>query len=174
MTKKGLLIGGIAVLALAVPAIAQIAKPDRPTQTRAGAEAKVRTYFARIDADKDGFVTAQDMSVMRGVAMGNLFDLMDADKNGSLSRTEFDSAHAGGGKHRMGGGHGMKMGRGGGRLMMMADADKDGRVALSEAVTGTLTMFDRADANKDGTLTADERRAARQAMRAAWRAKTAG
>ena len=172
MTKKAMLIGGIAIVALAVPAIAQMAKPDRPAQTRAEAEAKVRSHFAMIDADKDGFVTAQDMNAMRGAAMGKMFERMDTDKNGSVSRAEFDAMHAGG-KHRMGGGNGMKMGRGGGRMMMMADTDKDGRVALTEAVNGALAMFDRADANKDGTLTAEERRTARQTMRDVWRAKTA-
>jgi Ca2+-binding EF-hand superfamily protein len=171
MTKKAMLIGGIAVLALAVPAIAQMAKPDRPVQTRTEAEAKVRQHFAMIDADKDGFVTAQDMSAMRGAAMSKMFERMDTDKNGSISRAEFDAMHTGG-NHRMGGGHDMKMGRSGGRIMMMADTDKDGRVALTEAVNGAMAMFDKADANKDGTLTAEERRAARQAMREAWRGKT--
>jgi EF-hand domain pair/EF hand len=173
VTKKSMLIGGIAVLALAVPAVAQMVKPDRPAQTRAEAEAKVRSHFAMMDSDKDGFVTTEDMSAMRGAAMGKMFERMDSDKNGSISRAEFDAAHAGNKRH-MGGDHDMKMGRGGGgMLMMMADTDKDGRVALSEAVNGALAMFDRADTNKDGTLTSEERRAARRAMRDVWRAKAA-
>ncbi len=170
MTKKAMLIGGAAILALAVPAIAQMAKTDRPAQTRAEAEAKVRSHFAMIDPDKDGYVTAQDMSAMRGAAMGKIFERMDTDKNGAISRAEFDTARSVG--HRgMGGEHGMRMGHGGGRMMMMADADKDGRVSQAEAVTGALAMFDRADTDKNGTLTPEERRAARQAMREAWRAK---
>ena len=184
MTKKAMLIGGAAVLVLAVPAIAQMAKPDRPAQTRAEAEAKVRSHFAMLDADKDGFVTAAEIGAVRGEAMGKMFERMDADKNGSVSRAEFDAAHKGGpggehgGRHamRMGGGeHGMKMGgmkMGGGRMMMMADADKDGRVSQAEAVTGALTMFDRADTDKNGILTSSERRSAWQAMRDAWRAKS--
>jgi hypothetical protein len=170
MTKKAMLIGGAAVLALAVPAIAQMAKPDRPAQTRAEAEARVRERFTMIDANKDGFVTAQDVTAMRGAARGAMFERMDTDKNGSVTRAEFDAVHSQAG-HQMGGGHGMKMGRGGGRMMMMADADKDGRVSQSEAVTGALAMFDRADTDKNGTLTPEERRAAHQAMRAAWKAK---
>jgi EF hand len=179
MTKKAILIGGAAVLVLAVPAIAQMAKPDRPAQTRVEAEAKVRSHFAMLDANKDGFVTAAEIGEIRGEAMGKMFEQMDADKNGSISRAEFDAAHAGG-HHR--GGHdmqmgrgdhdGMKMGRGGGRMMMMADADKDGRVSRAEAVSGALAMFDRADTDKDGILTAAERRSAWQAMRDAWRAKS--
>lgn len=184
MTKKAMLIGGAAVFVLAVPAIAQMAKPERPAQTRADADAKVRSHFAMLDTDKDGFVTTAEIGAMRGEAMGKMFERMDADKNGSISRTEFDAAHTArraeghhGGGHamKMGGGeHGMNMGRGGGRMMMMADADKDGRVSQSEAVNGALAMFDRADTDKNGTLTSSERRSAWQAMRDAWRSKPAG
>lgn len=170
MSKKFAMIAGAAAIVLAVPAIAQMAKPDRPAQTRAAAEAKVRTYFARIDVDRDGFITAQHLSAMRAQAKDKRFDRLDADDNGSISRTEFDNADAG---NRRGGRAAMRMGGMNGRLMMLADADRDGRVALDEAVTGALTMFDRADANKDGTLTMEERRDARQAMRNAWRNRTA-
>lgn len=164
MTRNVMLIGGAAVLALAVPAIAQMAKPDRPATTRAEAETKIRSHFAAMDADKDGFVTATEIGTGRGK---KAFEAMDSDTNGSISRAEFDARHAGRG-------HGMKMGHGGGRLMMMADADKDGRVSQNEAVAGALAMFDRADTDKNGTLTSEERRSARQAMRAAWRAKAGG
>lgn len=169
MTKKAMLIGSAVAVVLAVPAIAQMAKPEGPPQTRAAAEAKVRSHFAKIDADKDGFVTAQDISAMRAQVKEKRFERLDADDDGSISRTEFANADAG---VRRGGPRGAKMSRMGGRLMMMADTDKDGRIALNEAVAGAMTMFDRADADEDGTLTSDERRAARQAMRNAWRART--
>lgn len=171
MTKKAILIGTAVAVVLAVPAIAQMAKPERPAQTRAAAEAKVRQYFAKVDADSDGFVTAQDMSAIRAQAKDKRFERLDADNDGSISRSEFESSNAG---TRRGGQRGMKMGAMGGQLMMMADANKDGRVALNEAVAGAMTMFDRADTDKNGTLTAEERRAARQAMRDAWRARTTG
>ncbi len=170
MTRKAMLIGTAVAVVFAVPAIAQMAKPERPAQTRTAAEAKVRMYFAKIDADKDGFVTAQDMAAIRVQAKDKMFARVDADGNGSISRSEFDNADA---AKRRDGQAGMKMGGMRARLMTMADTDKDGRVALTEAVAGAMTMFDRADANKDGTLTTDERRAARQAMRDAWRAKSA-
>ncbi len=170
MSKKAILIGSAAAIVLAVPAIAQMAKPDRPAQTRAAAEAKVRTYFAKIDADQDGFVTAQEMSAIRAQAKDKRFERLDTDDNGSISRTEFENADV---RNRRGGRAAMRMGGMNGRLMMLADSDRDGRVALNEAVTGAMTMFDRADADKDGTLTMEERRDARQAMRNAWRARTA-
>ena len=44
-------------------------------------------------------------------------------------------------------------------------------VIASDAVQDLLARFDKADANSDGTISTDERKAARQAMREAWRAK---
>ena len=195
MTNKILLIGGAAVLALAVPAIAQMNKPDQPSQTRAQAEAKVREHFTKLDVNKDGFVASDEMKLrmtaMHQESNDQHWARLDTDKNGSISRQEFDVAHGpkagmathsmkgekGDGAHsekqvgmRHSGGHG---GKGMRQMMMMhmADTDKDGRVSQKEAIDGSLAMFDRADANKDGTLTQEERRSARQAMRQAWRAK---
>lgn len=166
MNRKAILIGSAIAAVVAVPAIAQMAKPERPSQTRAAAEAKVRSYFAKIDADGDGFVTAQDMTTTRAQAKDKRFERLDADDNGSINRAEFENAGSG---NRRGGGGGMRMRGMNGRVMMMADTNRDGRVALNEAVTGAMTLFDRADTNKDGMLTMDERRAARQVMRDAWR-----
>ena len=195
MTNKILMIGGAAVLALAVPAIAQINKPDQSSQTRAQAEAKVREHFTKLDVNKDGFVASDEMKLrvtaMHQKSNDQHWARLDTDKNGSISRQEFDVAHgpkAGMATHLMkgekadgahsekqvgmrhSGGHG---GKGMRHMMMMhmADTDKDGRVSQKEAVDGSLAMFDRADANKDGTLTQEERRSARQAMRQAWRAR---
>lgn len=96
----------------------------------------------------------------------------DADGNGSLSRAEYDAMtearrvrmrehmqQAGdeGLRHR-----GMRRGDHFARM----DSDGDGRVTLAELSERALARFDRADADHDGTVTPEERRAARQAMRA--------
>lgn len=47
----------------------------------------------------------------------------------------------------------------------LADADKNGQVTLAEATSAALARFDRMDANKDGKLTAQERRDAMKQMR---------
>jgi hypothetical protein len=47
----------------------------------------------------------------------------------------------------------------------MADTDKDGAVSQAEFMAAAMQRFDRADANHDGTVTRDERKAAFQAMR---------
>jgi len=46
----------------------------------------------------------------------------------------------------------------------MADLNKDGRVSLQEATTAALQHFDQADANRDGQITPEERRAMHQRM----------
>jgi Ca2+-binding EF-hand superfamily protein len=48
----------------------------------------------------------------------------------------------------------------------MADVNKDGKVSLAEMQQAALAHFDRADLNHDGTLTPDERKQARQQLKA--------
>ena len=48
---------------------------------------------------------------------------------------------------------------------------KDGKVTEAEATAAALSRFDAADTNKDGTISDAERQAAREKMRAAWKAK---
>lgn len=213
---------GATALMVAIPAMAQVAPPAVPnaptppramevTQTRDQAVAKVRTHFATMDINRDGFVNEAEMQSMRGHHQGQrmrqmgqrrqamrdpsqAFDRLDANRDNMISREEFARAremreerriainrapgapgapgmagdHHGMGKmHRMGG-KGM-----GGRMMRMADLDRDGRVSLQEATTSALQRFDRIDANRDGRITPDERRQQRE-QRKAMRAPKAG
>lgn len=198
--KKTLLIAGIAALATA-PLIAQEMKGHeghgmmaRESMTRTSAEARVKTQFAEMDANKDGAVTQAEMESARTAHMAkrqdDMFAKMDADKNGSISRVEFDAHH----QHKMSGhtassqpmarqgnmkemhmrhGGGGKAGMAGmdGRMFAMADADKDGKVTEAEATQAAMTHFDKIDANKDGTISDTEHQAARAKMRAEWKAK---
>lgn len=180
MMKKFLLAGvAIAAAAGLAPVLAQSAPAPMTHQmaaksmTRAEVVQKVQQHFQRIDGDRDGFVTQAELdSAMqaRKQKMGErmaargakMFDRLDSNKDGAISRAEFDAAHAKRGGWR--GGHRAKLGGMGGRMLMMADADKDGRVSLAEATAAATARFDRADTNRDGTLTPEERRAARQSM----------
>jgi Ca2+-binding EF-hand superfamily protein len=179
-----------------------MAMKERWTQpeTRAEAEARIAEHFAAFDADKDGAVTTAEIDAQRarmretmaarmGEMQARMFDKLDADRNGTISKAEWDAHHAGmkakfearetadkDGKHhekRMmmhrGGHHDM-----GARLMTRADSNNDGRITLAEVKAAALARFDSADANKDGTLTPEERRAHHQEMRQERRDKRGG
>ncbi len=123
--------------------------------------------------------------------MTAVFDRLDADHNGQISRAEFVTGHQGMhgmGSHREGmqgrmghdemrghggmGGHGM-MGMMMGPMMAMVDTDKDGSVSQAEFTAAAARHFDEVDTNHDGSITREERQAAHQAMRAQWQARNA-
>ena len=190
--NKYLLAGAAAVgVASFGPALAQSAgeqaqanAPHRAdaaqVHTRADMQARVAEHFARVDADRDGFVTkaeaasaAQGMRTRIRERIGErrelMFERLDANRDGVISRAEFDAAQAqrrqrlaGGDKGQHRGMHAMRMF--GGRMFEAADANNDGRVSLQEAQATALRHFDMADANRDGQVTRDERRQMRQRM----------
>lgn len=165
-------------------------------QTRAEVTAKVQQHFAMMDSNRDGFIAGDEMNAMGGKhhggrmghggdkmamhdgPMGNpgaMFDRLDANHDGSISRDEFAKGRemrierkvvingAPGADHagmmKM---HGMK--GMGGHMLKMADANKDGRITLAEMTNAALQRFDRADTNRDGTVTREERKAMHQQM----------
>lgn len=109
------------------------------------------------------------------------FDRLDSDKNGSISREEFTKAREerierrveriekikegapkdGNGIRRFVMRH-HRAGGFGGRMIVMADTNKDGQITLAEAEAMALQHFEQMDANKDGQVTREERRAGRQ------------
>jgi hypothetical protein len=185
---KKIAFAGVALATLiSLPAFAQ-PPIDGPAAgkpvTRADVRSRVEARFARADANRDGFVTREEVEARRGEGRERLearrgdrrealFARFDANRDGVLSREEFNAPRAGMGEGQR---RGQRFGRGGGmgggirgRAFAALDSDRDGRVSLAEAEAGALRLFDRADSNRDGTVTPDERRAARQAFRAARR-----
>lgn len=135
--------------------------------TRAQAEARAGQMFDRMDANKDGRVDAAD----RAARQAAMFDRIDTSKDGQISREEFTAHHAAMGQRREGRhGDGQRAGqrmghhRGkhGGHHGMMGP---DGAATRAEFTAAALARFDRMDADKNGTVTVDERRAARESMR---------
>jgi len=180
---------GAAALAVVSPAVAQVAPvaprqpvPAQRVHTRAEVQATTAQMFARLDVNRDGFVTKAEADAARsqqrakfaaraGEKRGAAFDRLDANRDGSVSRPEWDArtaqrqqrVAANGAKTR-GGMRGM---RGlGGRMFDMADANRDGRVSIQEAQSAALQHFDMMDANRDGQITPQERGQMRQQMRA--------
>lgn len=182
---KQLLFSAVALCAVAgiAPAFANSAPaPQRmphamQPMTRAEMIQKVQDHFAKLDSNKDGFVTKAEMDAAQAAMRGKMadrmkqresgmFDRMDANHDGSISRAEFDAAHTAMAA-RMGD-KGMAMHAAmAGRMFGAADANKDGRVSLQEATGAAAAHFDRLDSNHDGTLTPDEMRAGHKGMRGA-------
>ena len=178
----------VALTAIA-PALAQTAQaPLAPrvgkAMTQAEVAQKVQRRFVRLDANRDGFITQAEvqagaaqrpMRQRQGAGMrgqhrnpGAMFDRLDTDRNGQISRAEFDAMHAQRGQRMKMMGAMRGHGRGfGGHMFAMADLNKDGRVSLQEATAASLQHFNAADANRDGSVTPDERRQMRMQMRAA-------
>lgn len=148
-------------------------------QTRAEVVGRVQRMFARLDQNRDGTLTQQEAQVARqqlGTRQGRrgqrtvdpalrqqrsaqAFARHDRNRDGVISRAEFEQVRAQRGQLAA---RGQGRGMAGGRLFAMADLDRDGRVTLREATAGALSRFDRADRNRDGVLTRDERLQARQ------------
>ncbi|MGC6330485.1 EF-hand domain-containing protein [Rhizorhabdus sp. FW153] len=190
------LIGATALVSMLVAGVA-VAAPGRdgpppPPKTRAEAQTRVTEMFKRLDTNGDGFVTKAEMDASRAKMReafaerrderrGEKFAKLDKDGSGSVSKDEFlapppppppgegdgpRGRHKGMKRH-----HGGMMMGGGGFWFDRADANKDGKVSLAEAQSSALAMFDKVDSNRDGTISPDEQRAARDAMRAEWKAK---
>jgi Ca2+-binding EF-hand superfamily protein len=191
---KQIVYAGAALAALAaVPALAQPdagrARSAEPL-TRAAVQARVQARFARADADRDGFVTQDEVRARAEARRGERqersgerrearFDRLDANHDGSISRAEFDARPAFRGGERQGargerrgegfahrgGRPGGPMGGFGGRAFAAMDLDHDGRVALAEANRAAFERFDRLDSDRDGTISQSERQAGREAFR---------
>lgn len=193
MKKFSLLTLGAALMAvpvLAAPGGAAKGDTDgNGVLTRAEAQASAAEMFTKMDANKDGKLDAADRAAKRAEMQAKMFANLDADGNGSISKAEWDkhsadrvakradrgekradAGEAGKGKRDgMRDHHGKRGGHDGmdGRMMDKADTDGDKAISQAEFQTAALARFDTADANKDGQVTAEERKA----QRGEWRAK---
>ena len=163
--------------------------------TRAEVIQRTDAAFARLDADHDGRFTREEAQALgqqrRERMRTHMFERLDADNNGQISREEFAQARRGRGMRGQGGpggpgdhrpmadrgpdgppppgGPGMRRGRHHGPRMGMRMGARmfgeAGFVTAEQFRSRALERFDRADANHDGTLSVDERRARRGEMR---------
>jgi len=185
--KKIVLFGAAAAALIGGPALAQQDRGgfDRGAGvTRAQVQARVQQAFARVDSNRDGFVTQQEAQSVRGAVRGERrgnrgqarearFAQLDANRDGQISRVEFFAprpraeraerrAQRVERRGQRGNGGGM-FARLGGNRFQRVDSNKDGRISLAEVTALRLRAFDRADANRDGLVTREERRSVREA-----------
>ncbi len=112
---------------------------------------------ARPDANGDGQLTLSEFTTART----NQMMRMDTDRNGKVSKAEFQTGMA---NRRAKGGEG-KGGKGdGSRAFGMLDANGDGSLDKAELGKMAQRRFGRMDADGNGVLTAAERQAAGQGV----------
>jgi Ca2+-binding EF-hand superfamily protein len=151
MMSKFLLGGAIAAIA-ATAAFAQSAPPAaKPamhgraiqTEARTDVAANVGKMFARLDTNRDGFITKAEVDAVEaqrsqklekraeGFNPDKIFDRVDANHDGKITVAEEQAAHN-------------------------ARAVAKGKAPAQAKATAFTGLFARADANKDGTVTRAE------------------
>lgn len=181
--KKTMIAGGVAALALmgvvgGVAVAQQAPAPTEARQARGDADGDgrisqaefVQQRVARLttaDANGDGSVSAEESAAgreaMKAQRASSRFDRMDANSDGSISRAEFDAQTAARAER---GPRADKGPRGGQRAeRMAARREARGPVVIAESQTKATESFARLDADSDGYVTVEERRAGREQMR---------
>jgi len=187
--KKIVILSGAALFALAGAAVAQppgAQRPDRNADvTRAQVIERTDQRFARMDANNDGRFTPEEArqgreqrrEQRRGRHMERMFERLDLDRNGSITREEMTQARArhraergergarGPGMRHRGPRHAGPGGPGGPGMRGQRLFGAEGFVTREQFRERALARFDRADADRNGTVTAAERQAARGQMR---------
>ena len=150
---------GAMILLLLLQAAKPAAAANPPDMsTKAGVEAEAKVFFRRLDTNKDGKVERPEAQAFHSKAMALsqrlhreatiTFTRLDTNKDGMLSREEYLAITGSMPSTR--------------EIWFDGnDANKDGRVELSEAVRRVQITFDALDTNKDGKLSAQEKAAVR-------------
>jgi Ca2+-binding EF-hand superfamily protein len=108
-----------------------------------------------MDANKDGMISAAEHdSGARG-----MFEKMDADRDGRVTAAEMDAAHA-----SMSPGDTSKPQMSSAEKIRTIDTDGDGAITAAEHAAGSRAKFGKMDANRDGSLSADELQAGHAGM----------
>jgi Ca2+-binding EF-hand superfamily protein len=187
--KTTIIFASVAAIAAAGVALAQpgAQNPDPNADvTREQVIERTDQHFRQMDANNDGRFTTEEAQQMREQHRTEMrqraFDRLDGNRDGNISREEFASAHADRAERRgergmrggRRGGHGMAMhhGRGRGEGMGMGRGmrgmrgmfGEQGFVTREQFRERALARFDRLDADRNGTVTAAERREAHERM----------
>lgn len=93
---------------------------------------QVKAEFQKIDANKDGYVTSEEMQAYQA----KKFSELDKDKNGVVDAKEVKADNT--------------------QVMQKADGNKDGKITAQESSAQFREYFQELDANKDNKVSEDE------------------
>jgi Ca2+-binding EF-hand superfamily protein len=142
------------------------AKPAAQALTRAALTRQLDGTFKAVDTNGDGTLSAQEIgaaelkvlqqraSAVRG-RLDAEFTKLDTNKDGQLSKAEFMAAAP----------TGPTAAPNGAPALAQLDKNKDGKVSLDEYRAPRLAVFDKADTNHDGTISAAEQQALAKSRR---------
>lgn len=127
-------------------------RPGGPRGGQGGDRPNPQEMFKRLDKNGDGKISKEEAPER----LAANFDKIDANKDGFITPDELKARQPGPG------------GPDGARpnpedIFKRMDKNGDGKIAKDEANERLAANFDKLDANKDGFITPDELRAARQA-----------
>ncbi len=160
MTNRILLTAFLTTAAAAAPAQNSAAPAQPQPVSRANYMQRIDNGFVSADSNKDGFLERAEIEgaesrvlAARKAALLKqreaAFKRMDANKDGSLSPTEYNAPLVNAALPKANATP----------VLNRLDTNKDGKVSLAENRGPAIAQFDRADTNKDGTLSAEEQRA---------------
>jgi len=177
--KKTLIAAGLSAMTLLSAGIAA-AQPGagqpapKADLQRAKLVERLDARFAKFDANKDGTIATAELKAARDARIAQQFKRLDTDGNGAITLAEMQVAHDKRAGHARQGddkrhahfgkrGHGF---RHAGSMGALRDANGDGLISKAEFEGPALARFDKMDADHNGVVTAAERQAAREAMKA--------
>ena len=156
-----------AALALASAASAQPAAQAQPAQgpqqiSKADFTKNVDARFGSIDTNKDGNLSKDEVAAMQAKALADAaaaeqkqmeadFKKLDTNHDNSLSLAEFKAAAPA-----------LRPRQTADQMLAELDNNHDGKVSVAEYRSGPLANFDKADADHNGVLTAQEVQASRR------------
>lgn len=185
MTRKtSLSILGIGLLSLGAAALAQTSAPAgqdgpgaRPPLDRASLQTRLQQQFDAQDTNRDGMLSVDERKAFREQSrekmQTRMFERLDTDKSGQISKEEFAARHGGprGDGKRGDGQRGDRAGkhhghRGGGMMMQrqLFSEYKDKAIPKAVFVNAGLAGFDKIDTDRDGKISPAEHDAARKMM----------